>query len=131
MALSDVERAKVRLYLGYPSVGVAGAISMGLPTGHHGLFVVETSMNSVLPEAEPLVRRQLKELDCILDQVSHARGDLRISSVDEIVINPEQIGGLWDEYQRWAKMLSQTLAAPINPLSQINDSVNLIVLDNC
>lgn len=119
MALSITEREKIKMHLGYLNVQVGNAISLGLPSASQLLFILERSFDDVRVEAEPLVRRAVKELDCILDQVSAARDRLQTSSVDKIEFRgPEEIAELESQYDHWAKRLADMFGVPINPFSK-------------
>jgi hypothetical protein len=118
MALSLTERARVRHHLGYLNVSPGASISLGIPSASQPLFLVESSMNSLMPEAEPSVRRAIKELDCIEDQLNQKRSQLGVTSVEGIRFDiPSALDELESQYQLWSRILADTFGCPINPFS--------------
>ena len=118
MALTLDERARVRYHLGYLNVDTPAALALGVVSASHSGFLVESTMNTLKLEAEPLVRRFVLELDCIDVQLSKARTRLSVSEVANVKLRgPEELEALEDQYSYWAKSLADTLGVPINPFS--------------
>jgi hypothetical protein len=126
MALTDVEKQEVRRYLGYLGVTLAASIQLGIPAASQPLFIVDSALNRLLPEAEPMVREHIEELKCIDEQIKDARRTrLQVSQVGEIKIRGgEELDLLYEEYDLWASRLSDILAAPINPFSELHQRVS-------
>lgn len=119
MALSQLEKSRVRAHLGYPQTSVGAAIALGLPTTNQFGFMLEQAMNLILPASEQHVRRMIVELDCIEDQLSDARTKLAVAAVDGIRFRgPEQIASLEDQYSGWARKLADAFGVPINVFSK-------------
>ena len=74
--LTPEERERCRYHLGYLNITEQVALSLGFPSASQLGFILESSMNNLLPEGEPGVRRALQELDCIEDQLSAMRPGL-------------------------------------------------------
>lgn len=83
------------------------------------MFIAESSMNNLLPEGEPGVRRAIQELDCIEDQLSKMRPGLEVKKTGGGVElrGPEAFRELEAQYQFWAASLADTLGTPLNPFS--------------
>lgn len=126
MALSDEEKQKVRRYMGYLGTSNAGTIALGIPQASQPLFIVESQMNRLLPEAEPHLREYLSELECIDKQIKEARARrLKFAAVDDIKFRGgEEMDLLYEEYDLWVARLSDLLAAPINPFSEVHRRIN-------
>lgn len=118
MALSAEERAKVRYHLGYLNTSAGAAISLGVPSANQTGFILESAMNTILPESEFLVRRAVAELDCIEGQLSEARTRLSTQKVDEIVFRGDETDQLESQYDYWSKTLADIFGVPINPFSK-------------
>lgn len=118
MALTEPEKTAVRYHLGYLSITQPTAIALGFPTASHLQFIVESAMNSIIPSAEPRVRRCIQDLDCIEDQQSSFRTSLEIvkSGTTEIR-GSEAFYELDMQYRRWAQRLADILGTPLNPFS--------------
>lgn len=118
MALTLEERAKIRYHLGYLNTNVGHALALGLVSASQLLFIVERNMDSLLNEAEFLVRRAVSELDCIEDQLSASRENYATRRVDEVHFDTNQEGRLQDQYLQWSDTLADLLGATINPFSK-------------
>jgi hypothetical protein len=101
--------------MGYLSVAPAASITFGIPVPIQTLFLVELSMDNVLPDAEDRVRRLLTVLDEIECRMLEAQQYLPVVRMDDIEIRQDHIDKLEDEYSRWAGRLSDELGAPLYP----------------
>lgn len=85
MALTATERAKVRMWLGYPD-------PLRYPISYGQMFIssLEEAMTAISPETEELVRKTLERLDKIEDQIfgtdegGGALAEAGVKRVDEI-----------------------------------------------
>lgn len=126
MALNDEEKQKVRRYMGYLGTENAGTIALGIPQASQPLFIVESQMNRLLPDAEPILREYLTELECIDSQIKQARTRrLKIARAGDVHFRGgEEMDLLYEEYDMWAARLSDLLAAPINPFSEVHKRIS-------
>lgn len=126
MALTDVEKQKVRRYMGYLGTENAGTIALGIPQASQPLFVVESQMNRLLPEAEPILREYIEELECIDKQIKTARGRrIKVARVGDVYLRGgEELDLLYEEYDMWVARLSDLLAAPVNPFSEVHRRIS-------
>lgn len=116
--LSDAEKERVRYHLGYLNVSPAAARALGMPSSNEPAYLVEYSMDSLLPSGEPGVRRAIVELDCIEDQLADARKQLGMRQVGEIVFaGDDGMMALERQYVWWADQLASTLGCIRNPMS--------------
>lgn len=120
MALNDAEKERIRYHMGYLNVGQSTTISLGVPSSSQPQFILDRTMDNVLPAAEPGVRRCIYELDCIEDQMSKFRGSLEVKKTGGGVElrGREAFDILEEQYVKWAKQLGDTLGAPLNPFGQ-------------
>ncbi len=115
MALTNEERERVRYHLGYLSTAPAPSIQLGVPRATQALFLVESAMNNLLPEAEPRVRQVLSILDGIEAKLVESQERLAATKVGEIELNGSE-GELLDrEYSRWRSRLARHLGVYVNP----------------
>jgi hypothetical protein len=117
MALTAVEKERVRYHLGYGSVNPAAAMSFGLPALIQPLFIVETAMNNLPAESEDRVRRMLKIMDDVECQLVSAQPNLAAARLGELETRKDQPDLLEKEYVRWGYRLADTLRVPIYPYS--------------
>ena len=112
--LAKSERERIKYHLGYLNTFIGSSVSLGLPSASQLLFILENSMNDVIIEALPLVRRAVLELDCIEDQLSESRANLATRAVNGIQFNPvvEQ-SELESQYSLWAKKLADIFGVPL------------------
>ena len=132
MALDQPTRARVRMHLGYPNVAPAGSITLGIPSASQPMFILESGMNSIMAGAEDLVLREVAELDCILQQVSEARGRRRARSIAELHLRADELERLLDHYTFWREKLAMELGAMVNPFAvDVNGPVRLRLTECC
>lgn len=117
MALTAVEKARIRRHLGYLNVSLGAAINLGVLSANQPEFIVERTMNHILPEAEQLVRDDLSRCDAVESQLDTARTRFKADEVGSIKLNREEIDQLEREYDRWTGRLADDLGAPRNPMS--------------
>lgn len=120
MALTEQERERCRYHLGYMNVSQQVGIGLGFPSASQLQFILESSMNELLPAAELGVRRAIQELECIEDQLSAMRPGLEVVKTGGGVElrGPGAMRELEDQYQFWSASLADTLGAPKNPFSE-------------
>ena len=132
--LTPEERERCRYHLGYLNITEQVALSLGFPSASQLGFILESSMNNLLPEGEPGVRRALQELDCIEDQLSAMRPGLEAkktgarnpsdtSRTQPVMLQRQgalrqALRELEAQYQFWSASLADTLGAPKNPFSE-------------
>lgn len=118
MPLNADEKERVRYHLGYLNISQQTALGLGFPSASQLQFIVESSMNEVLPESEKTVRRAIQELDCIEDQLSTFRTSLEVTKSGNVGIRgPEAFAELERQYGWWSGRLADNLGVPLNPFS--------------
>ena len=119
MSLTLEERAKIADHLGYPGITQGLAIALGVPAASHPRFALEAQMSHLVPEVEVVVRRNLAECECILDQLSGARRTrIQASAVANVGLRgPEELAELERQYTAWTNRLADSLGAIKNPFS--------------
>lgn len=125
--LTEIEKAKIRDHLGYPNVAPAGAISLGIPSLSQPLFILESGMRTVLPEAVELARRYVLECDCTLEQLSKARTRLKAEKIDELTTRKDELSELEGQYDFWRMKLAGVFGAVINPFEPARAGVEVRV----
>lgn len=113
MALNDSEKQRIRYFLGYPSVKSAATLSFGIVKPLQTLFLVESAMNLILPEAEDKARSILNILDGIECRLVDAQDRLAAKGVDNLTMRPDETNALEAEYRRWANRLADLLGVPL------------------
>lgn len=117
MALTTDERSRVRHHLGYPNVAPAAAIQYGVVRPMQTLFLVESAMDKILPEAEDRVRQYLSLLDDIECKMAASVDYLVASAVEGVTLRPDAQDAMEREYVRWAQRLSDEIGAPLYALA--------------
>lgn len=113
--LDASEKERVRYHCGYLNVQPASSIQFGIPVPIQTLFLIEQSMNNILPSAEDRVRKIIVILDNIECKMVGAQDYLVASKLEDLTIRPDHIDQLEHEYCRWASRLSDELGAPLYP----------------
>lgn len=133
MAFTQEEKSRIRAHLGYPNVGSATALALGVPAAGHPMFLLESQMNKVLAEAEPRVREVLCECDQVQAQLKQARGRLGVEIAANTRFRPrEELEDLHDLYVYWTDELADILAAQKNPYSQKHQGMyGYMLVESC
>jgi len=113
-----ISKDRIRYHLGYLSVNPASAITFGVPAPVQTLFLVESAMNLILPEAIPRVYNIIQIMDDIECQMVQGQQYLPANKLGELEIRKEHIEMLEDEYFRWACRLSDVLGCPLYPFAE-------------
>jgi hypothetical protein len=119
MALTPPQRARIAYHLGFPGISQATAIALGFPAASHTRFILESALERLLPDYEPMVLRALTECECIDGQLADARKNrIQVSSVDTINLRgPGELEDLEDQYSLWTDKLADLLGVVKNPFS--------------
>lgn len=109
------EKSRIRYHMGYLQVQPAAALTYGIPVPIQTLFLLESAMDRVLPQAEDRVRRLITVLDDIECRMLDGQNYLVADQLSDITIRKDNIDKLEDEYCRWASRLADTLGSPLYP----------------
>ena len=114
--LSEVERSKIRRYLGYPNWSSL-ALSWGQPFPTHiePEFYVNDALDRLSDEGLELVRNDLRQLEDIESQIIRARKRLQATKVGEISLNIDEIPSLRGEMEHWKRQLADDFGSLLNP----------------
>ena len=117
--LTPPERARIAYHLGYPGFAQNVQVALGVPAAGHTRFILESTMNTLLPDFEPSVRQALAECDCIDAQLADARKTrIQVSKVDQIMLRgADELADLEDQYDLWTSKLADLLGTVKNPFS--------------
>lgn len=113
--LSEDNRAKVRLYLGYPGLAQRQTLTAGVPFTTPTGLLLEEAMRQILdlPTLE-LLNELIEDIDCSRQQIKAAKKRLKVSKVAyEIEMNQRELDKLWLEDYRLCRQLADQLACPI------------------
>lgn len=117
MPLTETEQAKASRYLGYANwESLASSFQLGYPTGSQPQFLVRDAFTRISEEGIELIRRDIRELECIEAQIGNTTR-LKAERLGDLRTNPNEFGDLKQRMAYWRGMLSQDLGAPINPFS--------------
>ena len=133
MSITDQERVTARHHLGYLNVTDAQTFLLGVPAAVQTQFMIEGSLNRILPAAEPRFRDILSHLEGIEMQVVGDQETLVVKSLGEITINPDEFKQLIIQYKFWQGALANLLCCQPNPfdmrpwLGASNNGINVSV----
>ena len=118
MSLAPDEKVRIRHHLGYLQVVQAQSYAFGnwaqLPTQ----FAVEGAMDKIDPQAEPQLRRLVKIMDAIEEQMVCDMELLATVAIDEIQVRQDEFAQLLKQYQFWQGALANLLSVVPNPYDQ-------------
>jgi hypothetical protein len=116
--LSDADIERARYHLGYIEVTVASSFAFGILASTQPMFMFESAIKRVMPNAEPRVISILDtmdEIECILRRASK---ELSLRRADGLEINLQQPDDVEREYVRWASRLADMLGVTPYPFSE-------------
>ncbi len=116
MAFTEMEKARIRHHLGYPSfASLAQAIQLGYPAVSQPLFLVDDSFGRVTLEGEDAARRDLCECESCEKQMSEARTRFKALKLADLEVNLEETNMLRRELTYWRQQLASDLMVVVNP----------------
>lgn len=104
--------------MGYLQVAPAAALTYGIPSPIQTLFLLESAMDRILPDAENRVRKIIQVLDDIECRMLDGQNYLVADQLSDITIRKDNIDKLEDEYGRWASRLADIMGSPLYPGSE-------------
>lgn len=116
--LSEEEKERARYHLGYLGVQGAASIQLGIPRPLQTIFLVEQAMNNLIASSVPRVRRILRVLDDVEDQLIESQVRLSAKRLDGIELRENEPDMLEKEYVRWGWRLADLLGVPVYPYSE-------------
>ena len=112
--LSPLEVAKIHKFLGYPLTTGSQEPGMGWGVVDKLQTAIPDMVANLIPMGEELVREFITRLECIEKQLANQRGDLAVLAVGSVQLaGRDGMSSVEDEYRKWAKKLSDTLAIPL------------------
>lgn len=115
MSFNNEQKERIRYHLGYLQVQPAAAIAFGQPVARQTLFLVESAMDRVIPQAETRILRILGVLDDIECKLVEGLEYLVASQLDSLTIREDHLDRLEREYWRWGGRLADILGVPFYP----------------
>lgn len=116
--LNNQEKERARYHLGYLQTQGAASIQFGIPQPLQTLFLVEKAFNIIIAEAVPRVRRILRVMDDIEDQLIESQVRLSAKRLNGIELRDDEPDKLEKEYVRWGYRLANMLGVPVYPYSE-------------
>lgn len=118
MPLSDGEKQRIRYHLGYPSLGTAASIQLGVPALSQTNFLVESALGRLLEEALPQVRAIVSTMDGIENKLIEAQDRLAATKLADLSLRENEPDMLETEYRRWGYRLADIVGSPVYPYSR-------------
>ena len=123
MPLTLAEKGKVRYHLGYPQVGEAASIQMGIPATTQTAFLLEYAFDHLMDDAVERVRALLGKLDATEQNLFDSQERLAAAQLGNLVLRSAKAresegDALEREYIRWARRLAEIFGTTANPYAQ-------------
>ena len=118
MVFSQEEKTRIKYHLGYPVLQLASSVSLGVPAASQTLFMVDSSLEHAPASVAGIVRMLVGRLDAIDARLTEVLGQVRVSQVDSIRLNPTAGDDLERERTRWVNRLANVLGVVVNPYAQ-------------
>ena len=115
MAFTFDEKVRIRHTLGYPNVSAVASFSLGMPAAFQTIFMLESAMTKVLPEAEAKARELLAKCETLETQVFEDAELLVVNEVGSIKIREDEMGAVWKQYDMWRNALANVFGVPPHP----------------
>ena len=127
MSFTLSEKARIRYHMGYAGTAMAPSLSAGVPIPLQTMFLLESALNMVLPDAEEIVRVLVSRLDQTDEAIFQCQIRMQAESVDGIKLRANEADSLEREYLRQAARLSDVLHVPLYPFSARFANINSLV----
>lgn len=118
MPLTEGEKVRCRLHLGFLNVTAAATFILGVPASVQTQYIIEPAMDKVLPEAEEVLRKYLGWLDQLEFQVFDDADTLVASKVGSIDLRPDEFEALLKRYFFVRNGLANLLGVVPNPFDK-------------
>jgi len=118
VVFSQEEKTRIKYHLGYQVLQLAQSISLGVPAATQTSFMVDSVLEHTPVSAAGIVRMLLGRLDAIDARLTEVLGQVRVSQVDSIKLNPTAGDDLERERTRWVNRLANVLGVVPNPYAQ-------------
>jgi hypothetical protein len=129
MPLTEDDKVKIRMHLGYLNVAEAYTFVLGTPAGVETQFIIEGAMNRVLESAISQVRRFIQILDTIQEQKVNDLELLAVNKVGEIDVRNDEMKALDEQYDYWCGNLANMLGVYASPFDKRNGGgINVSVI---
>ena len=112
MALTDIEKQRVRWHLGYTSVSSAASMALGIPALRQTDYMVNRSMDMLLPVAEADLRRVIGIMDGIEDRMVRAATHVAAETLNGLKLRPDEFDQLCRQYRVWGERICDCLHVP-------------------
>ena len=112
--LTEEEKARIRYHGGYLQITPASAIILGVPAATQPAFLVESAMEHIPDTAISIIRNLVAICDATERNIFESQRRMKVKSVDEIDLNPDEADQLRGEYRYWVQKLYDNLGCPIN-----------------
>lgn len=113
--LSEEQKVRVRVALGYPNVAESATFALGVPANVEIAFLIESAMNKLLPAGRAELERVLGIIDGIEAQMVDDLELVAANQVGEIEVNQAEQQQLTERYDYFVAYLSNMLTVPRNP----------------
>lgn len=115
--LNETEQAEVLRFLGYANwADLASSFQLGFPAPSQPEYLVRDAFVRLTDEGSDLVRRDLRELKCIENQMSESRSRLKAEKIGNLKLNSTELKDLQEHMTYWVKRLASDLGVYENPL---------------
>jgi hypothetical protein len=118
MPFTAEEKVRIRHHLGYLNVTNAATFSLGIPQAVETQFMVENAFNLVLPEAEGEVRRHVRILDALEEQMVCDHELLAVTKIGDVDVRGDEQDQLERRYLRWRQGLANAMGIVPNPFDK-------------
>jgi hypothetical protein len=110
------EQSKILRYLGYTDwTNLAASFQLGFPADSQPEFLIRRAFDLITDEGKELVRRDLRELECIENQMSDSRSRLKAEKIGDMTLNPKEFNQLRQQLIYWTGKLADDLGGYPNP----------------
>lgn len=118
LTLTQAERERVKIHLGYMNVSMAASLTFGFPRPVQTMFLVEDAMSFLNDDGVLRVRQLIAILDKIECRLIETVDFLIAENAGDTKINLDAPGMIEREYVRWSMRLADALGVPPYPFSK-------------
>jgi hypothetical protein len=115
MPLTDHEKSRVRLHLGYPLQQANAGLTYGEPINLQSSFLIDRAFGLVSEVSCDMIRKYLQRLDEIEEDLHENREALLARSMEDLQLAPDYMQKMQALYETWQVKLAQILYVPVNP----------------
>jgi hypothetical protein len=115
MSLTEEDKVRARIHMGYVNVTEVATFVLGIPAALQTQYMIEEGFLKILPSAVTRFRQYLDRLDRLEAQIDENSENVEASAVGDIRLRPDAFKEVIMRYKFWQGSLGNMMGVIANP----------------